>query len=324
MLSNARGSAAELGLGPGDVLCSAAPLSHLYGLFTAHLALATGAASLLLPAFTPADLAGLVERGRPSAVFAGPAHLAACLGAGLFERHDFSSVRTLVISGSACPPELAEAVEARLPRGKVLQLWGMTELQAGAFNRPGDEARRRWASAGRASPGTELRVRGDDATAAPPGVEGELEVRGCSVFAGYYDNAEATSTAFTADGWFRTGDLAVLDAEGYLQLTGRVKEVINRGGVKWNPADVEALIGRMPGVAQCAIVAVPDPVLGERACCFAVPEAGATVTLDAIRAHLEDHHVAKYKWPEQLELVAEMPLTPTRKVIKRLLRPAAR
>ena len=95
------------------------------------------------------------------------------------------------------------------------------------------------------------------------------------MFEGYLDNAEATAAAFTADGWFRTGDLARLDAAGNLEITGRLKDVINRGGVKFNPADVEAIIGAHAAVAQCAIVPMPDPVLGERACCFVVLKPGA-------------------------------------------------
>jgi non-ribosomal peptide synthetase component E (peptide arylation enzyme) len=137
------------------------------------------------------------------------------------------------------------------------------------------------------------------------------------VFTGYLDNAEATSAAFTADGWFRTGDLARLDAQGNLEITGRLKDVINRGGVKFNAADIEATIGAHEAVAQCAIVPMPDPVLGERACCFLVLKPGAkAITLDDLRAWLSARDVAKLKWPERVEIIADMPMTPTRKVKK--------
>jgi len=137
------------------------------------------------------------------------------------------------------------------------------------------------------------------------------------VFTGYLDNAEATSAAFTADGWFRTGDLALLDAQGNLEITGRLKDVINRGGVKFNAADIEAIIGAHEAVAQCAIVPMPDPVLGERACCFLVLKPGAkAITLDDLRAWLSARDVAKLKWPERVEIIADMPMTPTRKVKK--------
>jgi cyclohexanecarboxylate-CoA ligase len=203
-----------------------------------------------------------------------------------------------------------------MPNGEVLQLWGMSEMQAGTFTRPGDPLAVRAGSAGRASPGTELRI-ADGTTTLSPGAEGELQARGASVFEGYLENAEATAAAFTPDGWFRTGDLARLDPAGNLEITGRLKDVINRGGVKFNPADVEAAIGSHVAVAQCAIVPSPDPVLGERACCFVVLKPGALrVTLDDLRTWLAAQEIAKARWPERLEIIDEMPLTPTRKIKK--------
>jgi cyclohexanecarboxylate-CoA ligase/acyl-CoA synthetase len=202
-----------------------------------------------------------------------------------------------------------------MPNGKVLQLWGMSELQAGSYTRPGDELSVRATTAGRASPGTELRVAEADEPL-PPGQEGELQVRGCSVFSGYLGNDAATAAAFTADGWFRTGDLARLDQDGNVEFTGRLKELINRGGIKFNPVDVEIVIDRHPAVAQCAIVPMPDAVLGERACCFAVLRQGAKLELADVCQWLTQHDVAKIKWPERLELIREMPMTPTRKVKK--------
>jgi cyclohexanecarboxylate-CoA ligase/acyl-CoA synthetase len=314
-LANARLSAQALEITPDSILLSAAPYSHAYGTFTVNMALAAGATIALLPAFSPPGLAEAIDRCRPTQAFTAPAHMTACLQANLLHEERLSSLRFLQISGSACPPELAQAVQALMPNGKVTQLWGMSELQAGAYNRPGDSLDARMNTAGRASPGTELRVMADD-TPAPAGEEGELQVRGCSVFDGYLNNAEATAGAFTADGWFRTGDLARMDEGGNIRITGRLKEIINRGGVKFNPADIEALIDRHAAVAQCAIAPIPDPVMGERACCFAVLKPNATLSLDDIRAWLTRHEIGKTKWPERLEIVAEMPLTPTRKIKK--------
>ncbi len=314
-LANARLSAEALEIAPDSILLSAAPFSHLYGLFTVNLALAAGATISLLPAFSPPALAEAIDRYRPTQLFTAPAHMTACLQANLLNSDRLSSLRFLQISGSACPPELAKAVQALMPNGKVTQLWGMSELQAGAYHRPGDSLEARMNAAGRASPGTELRVMHDDA-AAPTGAEGELQVRGCSVFEGYLNNPQASAASFTADGWFRTGDLARMDGDGNIRITGRLKEVINRGGVKFNPADIEALVDRHPAVLQCAIAPIPDPVMGERACCFAVLKPGASLTLDDIRTFLAQHEIGKTKWPERLEIVAEMPLTPTRKIKK--------
>ncbi|HMS80275.1 MAG TPA: AMP-binding protein, partial [Burkholderiaceae bacterium] len=153
----------------------------------------------------------------------------------------------------------------------------------------------------------------NDAPPLPAGAEGRLQVRGPSVFAGYLDNAEASAEAFDG-GWFDTGDTARLRADGALVLTGRVKELINRGGVKFNPVDVEVLLDRVPGVGRCVLVPMPDPVLGERGCAFVVPDGRAEVTLAGLTAALEAAGVAKFKWPERLEFVEELPLTPTQKV----------
>jgi len=315
-LANSRLSAAELSVGADDVLLSAAPYTHLYGLFTFNMALATGATTLLLPAFTPPDLARLMHEGRPTLAFTAPAHIAACLGQKLFDGRDLSSLRYVQISGSTVPPALARAFEPLLRGGKVMQLWGMTELQAGAFTRLADEEPVRVETTGRPSPGTELRVVREDGTPCAPGEIGELQVRGPSLFAGYLNDADATRAAFTTDGFFRTGDLARLDAAGNTTLSGRSKELINRGGVKFNPVEVEIRIAQHPAVEMCAIVPMPDPVLGERACCFATIKPGRALALADLQRWLDEAGISKIKWPERLEIVDAVPMTPTRKVMK--------
>lgn len=310
-LGNAQASVPELEISRAETILSAAPLTHLYGLFAYHLSLCSGAAMSLLPAFTPEGLSLLVQNHKANCVFAGPAHFKPLLDGGLLEKHDFSSMRFACLSGSPVPPALAAAVEAKLKgKGKTIQLWGMTELQAGSFSRPGDAADVRHGTAGAATPGTELRV-----------VDERLQVRGVSLFSEYLKNAAATREAFTADGWFETGDTAEISGAGHLRFTGRVKEIINRGGVKYSPLDVEALIDRMPGVARSAIVPYPDAVLGERACVFVQAASGAArPTLEAIMRELDRAGVAKFKWPERLELIETMPLTPTQKVMRGRLR----
>jgi cyclohexanecarboxylate-CoA ligase/acyl-CoA synthetase len=318
-LPNAALSARELRIDHNAVLLSAAPFTHLYGLFSLNLAFAAGAATALLPGFTPAALADAIDRFKPTGLFVAPAHMAACLQAGLLTRERMRGLRFALISGSACPPELAKAVQEVMEGGEVLQLWGMSELQAGAFTRPGDDATVRFGTAGRASPCTELRVvqDGPDGILAAPGTEGELWVRGRSLFSGYLNQPRSTADAVSDDGWFRTGDLACMDDGGNIKITGRLKDVINRGGVKFNPVDIEALIECHPAVASCAIVAMPDPVLGERACCFIVPKAEwPAPRLDEICRYLAEHQVAKLKWPERLEVLEAMPMTPTRKIMK--------
>jgi cyclohexanecarboxylate-CoA ligase len=208
------------------------------------------------------------------------------------------------------PPPLVREFAARLPQCAVTQLWGMTELQAALYTRPADGTEAAATSAGRPSPGTKVRI----------SEEGELQVRGPLTFSGYYRNDEANRHAFTEDGWFRSGDLAERRGE-YYAITGRIKDVINRGGVKFNPADVEALLDAHPQIQQSAIVPMPDPVLGEKACAFVTLKPGATEpSLAELCQYLLAREIAKNKLPERLVVIAEMPLTPTRKIIKGKLR----
>jgi acyl-CoA synthetase (AMP-forming)/AMP-acid ligase II len=311
MLGNARLGATEHRLGAGDRILSAAPFSHLYGLYSLHCAWAVGAASVLLPAFTPADLASVVEKNRPTALWTAPAHVAACRAAGLFEKHDWSSLQLAIVSGSIAPPELVRELAAKVPGCAVTQLWGMTELQAALYTRPGDPLEVSATTAGRPSPGTEVRISADS----------ELQVRGGLMFSGYFDNPGANEAAFTPDGWFRSGDLAAMDAQGNVAITGRLKDIVNRGGVKFNPAEVEVLLDSHPKISQSAIVPMPDPVLGERACAFVTLRPGAEApTLEELSGYLLAKNIARFKLPEKLVVLPEMPLTPTRKIIKGKLR----
>ncbi len=317
ILSNARMGAPEHKLGAGDRILSAAPFTHLFALYSIHVALAVGAAMVLLPMFTPQDLATAVARDRPTALWTAPAHFAALRAQDLIARHDFSSLKMMIMSGSACPPELVRWTAAQLPGCAVTQLWGMTETQGALYTRPGDPLDVAATSAGRPSPGTEIRIVDAEGRPCPPGEEGELQVRGALLFAGFFDNAAANEAGFTADGWYRTGDLATADAALNVAVTGRSKDIVNRGGVKFNPRDVEDLLDAHPQILQSAVVPMPDPVLGEKACAFITPRPGAAApSLEELCAYLAAKGIAKIKLPERLVVIAEMPMTPTRKIIK--------
>ena len=319
-LSNARVNYTEKRMDESSIMMSGPPYSHLLGLYSFHLTLYAGCTNLLLPAFSPPALVETIATGKPTHVFTAPAHVAACEAAGLLEADKLGSIRFAIISGSMAPPDLYRRFQAYLGNGVVGQLWGMTETQCGMFTRPDEPLERAANSCGRPSPGNEARVCDPDDEPLAHGTEGELQVRGCSVFDGYDQNDAATAAAFTKDGWFRTGDLATIDRDGFVAITGRTKDIINRGGVKINPADVEEAIDRHTDVVQSAIVPMPDPVLGERACCFVVARPGASLDLGDLTHWLAEHGIAKIKWPERLEIVDELPLTPTRKVIKGRLR----
>ena len=256
-------------------------------------------------------------------VFAVPAHILPCLAEGLLDSRDWSSVRLLLIAGAAVAGDLVRALDAKLPNGRVIQLWGMTEMQAGLYTRPGDPVDFPATTCGRPSPGTEIRIASDDGEALPQGAEGELQVRGASVFPGYLHDPEANVEAFTHDRWFRTGDLATVDEHGNIVLKGRIKDTVNRGGVKYSTREVEDLLVGHPAVDQAAVVPAPHPRLGEIGCAFAVTSADSPVTLDDLCAYLLGQGIAKYKLPERLELVSEMPLGPSRKIDKETLKTMA-
>ena len=212
MLGNARLGVPEHGITAADRILSAAPFGHLYALYSFHLALAAGAATVLLPTFNPPELARTLEAEAVTVLFAAPAHIAACLGAGLLDADGLSRLRLAVLSGSAVAPSVAKGLQERMTNGHVTQLWGMTETQAGLYTRPGDSIETVAGSAGRPSPGTEVRVVGPDDAVLPAGEEGELHIRGSLLFPGYFNHPQANRDAFTTDRWFRTGDLAVIGA----------------------------------------------------------------------------------------------------------------
>ena len=222
VLGNARLGAPEHRITGDDILLSAAPYSCPFGLYSVHLAMSVGATSLLLPTFTPADCSLAIASGRPTVLFAAPAHLAAMLEAGLLDTTDLSSVRLVIACGRACPPDLARALAATLAHGSFARLWGMAETQAALYTRPDDPVELAAVSAGRPSPGTEVRIADADGVALGPSAEGELQVRGSLLFPRYFDNEEANAAAFAADGWFRTGDLASRDDGGNVRITGRI------------------------------------------------------------------------------------------------------
>jgi cyclohexanecarboxylate-CoA ligase len=316
LLANPRQALPTFDLKSGDRVLSVPPLTHAFGIFIANAVLMAGATFMLLPAFTPPALAAALERDRPTHAFVAPPHIAALLKAGLLDGRDFTNLRQVIVSGSYCAPELKRALEEKLTGGRVFELWGMTETFAVLLGDPRESAKKRHDWIGKPSAGSEVRIADFDGKAMPPEVEGELQVRGCSVFAGYFDNAAANDGIFTDDGWLRTGDLGVMSAAGHVRITGRNKDLINRGGVKLNPSDVEALIDQHEAVLQSAIVPMPDPILGERACCCVVLKPGRTLSLEDLCAWLEGQGIAKLKWPERLVPIAAMPMTPTRKIIK--------
>ncbi len=222
---------------------------------------------------------------------------------------DLSSLRLVDSGTSATPLELLEAIKAAAPQATRRVFYGSTEAGAVTLLRDEDMARKPGAC-GTVQHSTTIRL--DDAT-------GEMQVRGPLIFDGYFDNPEATADAFTADGWFRTGDVAARDDEGFYAIVGRVRDVIRTGGESVGPSEVEAALADHPAFADVAVVGMPDPRWGEIVCAVAVLRPGATApTLEEVQAHSEAK-LARFKRPRRLELVDRIPRTPATNQVQRRL-----
>jgi cyclohexanecarboxylate-CoA ligase len=204
----------------------------------------------------------------------------------------------------------------------IISAWGMTENGAVTTTRIGDPPDKTFETDGFPMQGMEIRVVDENNAVLPPDREGRLQCRGASNFVGYLKHPEWYAT--DADGWFETGDLARIDADGYVRITGRTKDVIIRGGENIPVVEVEGLIYQHTAIQEVAVVAMPDPRLGERACAFAVLRPGENLTFTDLVAFLEQSHLARSYLPERLEVIDVMPKTPSGKIQKVVLRGLAR
>jgi acyl-CoA synthetase len=202
----------------------------------------------------------------------------------------------------------------------IVRMYGSTEHPSITGARHEEPRDKRLYTDGHRLPGVELRLLDDDGKEVAAGVPGEIHSRGPDCFPGYTDPA-LTKECFDADGWYATGDVGVMDDDGYLSIVDRKKDIIIRGGENVSALEVEELVLRLPGVAEVAVVAAPDERLGEHACAFVRPLSGSQLpTLDAVRAHLDAAGLARQKWPEDLRPIEEFPRTPSGKIQKFALR----
>ncbi|MBV9362981.1 MAG: AMP-binding protein [Solirubrobacterales bacterium] len=307
-------------LGPDDVIYVPSPLAHQTGfLYGMWIALRLGVPQVLQEVWDAETGLDAIRRFGVTFVQAATPFLADLTRVAEETGEQPERLRTFVATGAAIPRELARRSREVL-EAEVGGAWGTTESCLGCAFAPGDPPERAWGSDGRALAGAELRVVDDAGRPLPVGEEGNFEVHTDCLFDGYLNRPELTAEAITIDGWYRTGDLARIDESGYVRITGRVKDVINRGGEKVPVAEIEQLLHAHPAVADVAIVAMPDERLGERACAFVVGD----LDFDSMLAYLDSCRVSKTYWPERLELVDSLPRTPSGKIQKFVLRAQAR
>jgi malonyl-CoA/methylmalonyl-CoA synthetase len=302
----------------GDVLLHALPIFHVHGLFVAsHGALINGSKMIWFSRFDPQ---AVVARLAEATVFMGvPTLYVRLLGEAALTREACSQMR-LFISGSA-PLLLDTFNEFRARTGHtILERYGMSETLMLTSN-PCDPAdgERRGGTVGRPLPGVELRLRGDTGSDLPPGAVGGIEVRGPNVFQGYWRMPEKTREEFSADGWFKTGDVGRVDADGYVTIVGRSKDLIITGGFNVYPAEVEAVLNELPGVAESAVIGVPHPDFGEGVVAVVVARPGQRLDGAALVSGLKAR-VANFKVPKRVFVVPELPRNTMGKVQKNLLR----
>lgn len=302
----------------GDVLIHALPIFHVHGLFVAlHGALLNGSKMLWLNKFDPRKV---IERLPRATVFMGvPTLYTRMLAEPTLTREACRHMR-LFISGSA--PLLVETFQAWQERTghTILERYGMSETIMLTSN-PYDAklGERRGGTVGFPLPGVGVRVRGDDGADLPAGEIGNIQVRGPNVFSGYWRMPEKTREEFTADGWFKTGDVGRIDERGYVTIVGRSKDLIISGGYNVYPAEIEGFLNEMPGVAESAVVGVPHPDFGEVGVAIVIPRPGARIDGDRLIATLKSQ-LANFKIPKKCFVVDALPRNTMGKVQKNLLR----
>ncbi len=300
----------------GDVILANSPMSHSFGHLSTYQVLLRGIRMVLVEHFDPGQTLQIIDRDRVTSISGTPAHLISLIHHPAFASTDVSSVKSVGVGGAQCPPQLMADIKQHF-RVSVGNTYGMGENIVHTRTSPGDPPEVIRDTVGKPVPGAELKIFADDReTELPVGEVGEIAFRGPTLFLGYYKNPERTRETRNDDGWFFTGDVGFVDGEGYLHLAGRKKDMINRGGSKIYPKEVEDLLHAHPAVVRAAVIGMPDYRLGERVCAYVELHPGATLTLEYVRAFLKEQQVMMYKVPERLEVVDALPMTPTGKVMK--------
>jgi len=325
LLANARAMSDDWDLKENTVLYSLSPLSHNLGLGALVMTLSSGGEFVVHDLPRSASLIDRILEVDATFIIGVPTHaidLLSELRARKLKR--LGSVKGFRISGAAVPPVVAAGL---LDHGVIPQSgYGMTEAGSHHYTRPNDEPTRMIETSGRACAGYEVKIWSsvNMNVELPPGQVGEIGGRGASLMLGYFDDQEATETSFNQRGWFMTGDLGRVDEHGYLQITGRKKDVIIRGGHNIYPARIESPAMRHDAVAGAAVISVPDERLGEKACLAIVLRQGRDISADEMLLHLDESGLSRFDMPEYFLRLEKLPLTPNGKVLKRELTEAIR
>ena len=309
-----------------DKLCIPVPFFHCFGMVLAIMAAVTHGASMVpLLWYTPMKVMHAVEYEKCTAVHGVPTMFIRVLEHRDFSKYDFSSLRTGIMAGSPCPVKVMRDVIDKMHMPEITITYGQTEASpACTMTTVDDSLEIRVNTVGRELPFMETKiVDPDTGEDIPDGTPGEFVVRGYNVMKGYYKMPEATAAAIDKDGWLHTGDLAIRDGDGYYKITGRIKDMIIRGGENIFPKEIEDFIYTHPDVVDVQIVAVPSEKYGEEAYAFVIKRAGSSVTEKDIQTYVANN-MARHKVPSYVEFIDQMPMTASGKIQKFVLRDMAK
>jgi cyclohexanecarboxylate-CoA ligase len=304
----------RFGLDSSDVMLVASPVGHMTG-YAAIVLLSVylGGTMILQDVWEAKHGVSLMAREGVTYTAASTPFLSDICEAVKAGAPHPKALRSFLCGGAPIPSVLIERAANELGL-KVCSLWGMTEILSGTLTEPSRAGEKSATTDGRAQDGMEVRIVDPDGNPVPAGQSGRLLVRGAQMFKGYYKRPELQT--FDSEGWFDSGDLAYMDEDGYIRISGRVKDILIRGGENVPVVEVENLLYKHPAVAAVALVGFPDSRLGERGCAFIVPRPGSTIDLAAVQAYLSDCKMAKQFWPERVEAIADLPRTASGKIQK--------
>jgi fatty-acyl-CoA synthase len=326
VLNNAFFVGEAIGCTADDRICVPVPFYHCFGMVMGNLAAATHGACVVVPAeaFDPLAVLSAVQAERCTALYGVPTMFIAELEHPAFASYDLSSLRTGIMAGSPCPVEVMKAVMARMHMREVTICYGMTETSpVSTQSALDDPLAKRVGTVGRVHPHVEVKIVDPEThLVVPRHASGELCTRGYSVMLGYWNNEAATRLAIDEAGWMHTGDLATMDEDGYVNIVGRIKDMIIRGGENVYPREIEEFLHGHPGVSEAQVIGVPSVRYGEEVMAWIRPRPGVTLTEEALAGYCAGQ-IATYKIPRYWKLVDAFPMTVTGKVQKYRMREVA-
>lgn len=326
IVNNAINIAEGMKLTNADRMCIPVPFFHCFGCVLGTLtAVSVGATMVPLQEFNPQAVLQTVQDEKCTALHGVPTMFIAEMSFPNFKEYDLSTLRTGIMAGSTCPIEIMNGVVERMGAEEITIVFGQTESSPGITQtRTDDPLELRVTSIGKPMPHTEVKiVEPGTEKEVPRGTQGELITRGYHVMKGYYNNPEATRMAISSDGWLHTGDIAVMDENGYCAITGRLKDMIIRGGENIYPREIEEFLYQHPEVLDVQVVGVPDEKYGEEVMAWIIPKEGAKLTSEDIRSYCNGK-ISRHKIPRYIQFIDQYPMTASGKIQKFKLREQSR